>query len=363
MSDVIAHGTNCVKQVMCEICEDDGDRYIAHGYCKNCDNYLCEDCFNYHLKPKPARDHVLLMKDEMPDPGNRSSAATPVDACTELCERHPKEVAAFYCENHDEFFCNSCAATTHRKCDFLYVPDAAENFEQSAELRRAFADLQNIVKVCDENIERAKNNTNESDNQLLSTKKSIKNYIESAQKILQEKAEKVFAKMDEIHKENKMRMEDVTTTSITTKKQTHDLSTRLRQLSDKKQLCQLYTESKKGRKVITEMNTVVTNVGTRNKIQEQKCQIDKRLLQLVSSSSLFICIDPSDKKRLFPIYQGIVVKRRDAEEDDVPSDEAPDIPPPNYPPPAVPPRKCVEELRPSTTEEEECIYELIQNQD
>ncbi|KAL4230145.1 Transcription intermediary factor 1-alpha [Mactra antiquata] len=369
-----------VSRILCEICEIDEDQYLAFGYCKNCDNYLCEDCFKYHRKPKPARDHVLLNKDQMPQPAERTSAATREDVCTETCQRHENEIATFYCANHDEFFCNPCAATTHKKCDFLYIPDASKNFNESEEVKKAFNDLEEIEKACDKNTELARNNTNESDKQLNTTKKTIKNYLETIQKTLQDKADKVFTKMDEINSENETNMNNVLTDCDNTKKSSSEWSAKLKELVDNKQFCQLFIESKKAKKVIAALDASITNIQSENKIQEQKCQIDKRLMQLVTSSSLFICIDPNDKSRIFPIYQGVIVKKRESDNpNDVPDEVAPGIPPPDVPPPdvpppdmpppnvpppnlpPVPPRKNTGELSMSFSEEEENLYEAIDN--
>lgn len=355
----------------CEICSETGEEFIVHGYCTNCNEYMCKNCFDYHRKPKPTRNHILLLRNAMPKPTERPTSSVSPDVCNELCKKHPAEIAAFYCVTHDDFFCNSCAATTHKTCEFLYIPDAAKDFAESAELEKTFSDLNEISKVCEENVDRSEKNSAKSDNMLAVAKKNVETYIENVQQILSEKAEKAFAKMDEINNDNKDNMSNVSDTCKTTKSKSEELKQSLQKLLDKKQFCQLYTASKKATNAIRELEVTVTNAGNENKIQHYKCQCDKRLFQIATNSSIFICIDPNDKKRLFPLYQSVIVSEGSKVDSDVPVEQAPDVPQvqdvpePNFPPPVVPPRKFTmsESLVdiPISNVEEEPIYEFIED--
>lgn len=327
------------SEFYCEVCSETGEEFIVYGYCTNCNEYLCRDCFEYHRKPKSTRHHVLLLKDAMPSPSERPTATPSADICTELCKSHPSEIAVFYCETHDDFFCNSCAATTHRACVFLYIPDAAKGFDQSQELKKTFNDLNAISTLCEENIDLAAKNSAKSDNQLTAAKKSVDTYIENVKKVLAGKAETIFTKMDEINDENKQIMAVVSDTSKSTKAEAETLKETLQGLCEKKLFCQLFTEAKKATNVISELDLTITSAGSDNIIQEFKCQCDRRLFELVTNSSLFICIDPNDKKRLFPIYQSVMVTRASKAENDVPTESAPGVPEPDFPPPTIPPRK------------------------
>lgn len=349
----------------CEVCSETGEDFLVYGYCTNCNEYLCRNCFDYHRKPKKTRHHVLLEKDAMPKPAERPVAPGP-DECVELCNKHPVEIAVFYCNNHDEFFCNSCAATTHRTCEFLYIPDAAKGFVESQELEKTFASLCVIAKLCEENIDLAAKNSVKSENQLSAAKKNVESYMENVKKVFAAKAEKIFAKMEEINNENKLNMTTVSNTSKSTKANAEVLKENLQRLCDKKQFCQLYTETKKAAKTIGELDLTITDVGNENAIQEFKCQCDKRLHQFVTNSSLFICIDPNDKKRLFPIYQPVMVTHASKTNNDVPGEQAPEVPEPNFPPPMIPPRKgtnsdSLTDMQSYADDDNDPIYEFIED--
>ena len=367
----VVNGSSDDGELYCEICADTGGEFIVHGYCTNCNEYMCKNCFDYHRKPKPTRNHVLLLRNAMPKPTERPISAPQPDMCTELCKKHPSEIAAFYCQTHDDFFCNSCAATTHRTCEFLYIPDAAKDFAKSTELEKTFSDLNAISKSCEENSDRSEKNSAKSDNMLSAAKKNVETYIENVQRMLREKAEKIYTKMDEINNDNKENMTNVSDTCKTTRSKSEELKQNLQNLQDKKLFCQLYTESKKASNAIRELDLIVTNAGNENKIQDYKCQCDKRLFQLATNSSIFICIDPNDKKRLFPLYQSVIVSEGSRIDNDVPTEQAPDIPEildvpePNFPPPVIPPRRFTESESsvetPVAQIEDEPIYEFIED--
>ena len=53
----------------CDPCSEiDADATVhAVGYCIDCRDYLCTDCFTFHLRVKPCRNHTLRDKDQMPE--------------------------------------------------------------------------------------------------------------------------------------------------------------------------------------------------------------------------------------------------------------------------------------------------------
>ena len=53
-------GSDQVPENLCDPCHDiHGDVKPVAGYCLNCDEGLCKECYNFHLRRKQFRNHKL----------------------------------------------------------------------------------------------------------------------------------------------------------------------------------------------------------------------------------------------------------------------------------------------------------------
>ncbi|XP_053386654.1 uncharacterized protein LOC128550838 [Mercenaria mercenaria] len=84
----------------CDPCNTVGDHVEAQGYCTNCEEYLCGTCFRSHSRSKASRHHTLLDKDAMP-----RITAKNCDPCKTAGDEIE---AAGYCKDCDEYLCDSC---------------------------------------------------------------------------------------------------------------------------------------------------------------------------------------------------------------------------------------------------------------
>ncbi|XP_045179869.2 uncharacterized protein LOC123539370 [Mercenaria mercenaria] len=84
----------------CDPCKTVGDHVEAQGYCTNCEEYLCGTCFRSHSRSKASKHHTLLDKDAMP-----KMTAKICDPCKTAGD---EVEAAGYCKDCDEYLCDSC---------------------------------------------------------------------------------------------------------------------------------------------------------------------------------------------------------------------------------------------------------------
>ena len=82
----IDRGSDNIPEYFCEPCHElkDEIKSIA-GHCVDCGKNLCVECFNYHLGPKPFRDHKLVDKSAKPktQPKPPKSLKNMSDLCSE----------------------------------------------------------------------------------------------------------------------------------------------------------------------------------------------------------------------------------------------------------------------------------------
>ena len=111
----------------CNFCEREGNIKEAKGYCSDCKEYLCAECFSIHRGPKASRHHTLLDQQRMPkyqqqnrDTDSLSSTLKGgsdyvYDYCCGSCEGTGlQKEAVGYCSDCREYLCKHCF-DHHRK--------------------------------------------------------------------------------------------------------------------------------------------------------------------------------------------------------------------------------------------------------
>ncbi|XP_053389581.1 uncharacterized protein LOC128552557 [Mercenaria mercenaria] len=123
-----------IKDIFCEPCVGDGKQIEAEGFCVDCSEYLCGQCYNSHGRFKAFKHHVLQDKKNMPV----DVASTGVlDVCVEKCSKHPTKITEYFCRSCDTLGCSACITTNHRQCQTVdHVPDIVIDLENNEEFKK-----------------------------------------------------------------------------------------------------------------------------------------------------------------------------------------------------------------------------------
>ena len=110
----------------CEPCEESrGKNVMVKCFCRDCNQYLCTDCYTTHKSLRYSRSHVIQSGDDMP----KSMAAKPPKYDT--CDNHPKHLKDQFCCNHGILVCSACCSTSHSMCDTKTTADTCQYVQQS----------------------------------------------------------------------------------------------------------------------------------------------------------------------------------------------------------------------------------------
>ena len=110
----------------CEPCEESrGKNVMVKCFCRDCDQYLCTDCYTTHKSLRYSRSHVIQSGDDMP----KSMADKPPKYDT--CDNHPKHLKDQFCCNHGILVCSACCSTSHSMCDTKTTADTCQYVQQS----------------------------------------------------------------------------------------------------------------------------------------------------------------------------------------------------------------------------------------
>ena len=147
----IDKGSENLPDNFCEPCyELNNELKPVEGYCIDCGESLCLECFNYHLRPKPFRNHKLVDKS-----AKSQTQPKPAKRClkTEACSVHGATIQSF-CTSHSQLCCKVCHAMNHNTCDVQEISNLAQNIGNSQELETLNKKLRTIKKGFEENLQK-----------------------------------------------------------------------------------------------------------------------------------------------------------------------------------------------------------------
>ena len=103
-------------ETQCGNCEDDK----ATGYCRDCGDFLCDDCQAAHRKTKLTKYHQLLTLRELE---TQAASLVPPKKDAPRCSKHTNKKLKIYCETCKELICNDCTIRLHRDHNYDLLAD------------------------------------------------------------------------------------------------------------------------------------------------------------------------------------------------------------------------------------------------
>lgn len=148
------------NNINCGPCyREDGPENVAVGYCKDCKEHLCKECFGSHRKPKPCRNHCIVPLNEASNISN-NTRERPNDLKDETCSKHFGLKTEVFCVVHNDVICVYCFYKEHSACQNVHLTDIKHDFLYSEEVEKCLKRLQEttdnaeLIKLqVDENIQ------------------------------------------------------------------------------------------------------------------------------------------------------------------------------------------------------------------
>ncbi|XP_060563905.1 uncharacterized protein LOC132723241 [Ruditapes philippinarum] len=289
LSSTLSQGGAEDFDIFCEICDQDDIRLPAFGYCVDCEEHLCQTCFNTHRKPKPLRHHQLLDKDHMPHTQNLSKSIKSTlgkrnGDLSKPCTKHTKEVIKFYCHDHNTLICSVCVTLEHptTSCHVDYISDISGQILNSMEFKETLKDIYKLTDKCCQITKDMKQRVAKSKTSLEDAIVEIENFRKEINKRLDELEKEVKNIATKIqHNNNKMlkTTETVCNDINTSLKASADT---LKHLNTNKKTDQLFSELKIAQQLILHNENITKQLPTINDVNEYTFEPNpaiKKLLQ------------------------------------------------------------------------------------
>ena len=103
-------------ETICGSCEDGK----ATGYCRDCGQFVCDDCQAAHRKIKILKTHKIITLDEVQA---QATNLIPPKRLISYCPRHPESVLKIFCETCSVLICNDCTIRLHKDHNYDLVGD------------------------------------------------------------------------------------------------------------------------------------------------------------------------------------------------------------------------------------------------
>ncbi|XP_053392674.1 transcription intermediary factor 1-alpha-like [Mercenaria mercenaria] len=269
LSSTLSPGSEEDFEVFCQPCDRDDLRLPAAGYCVDCQEHLCDSCFNTHRRPKLLRHHKLLDKDNMPHTQNLSTmySSTTVeqpDDLTSPCSKHTKEMIKFYCHDHKALLCSVCVTLDHTRtsCQVDYIPDISGHTIDSTEFKDTLKELDKITEKCQKITAGLKQMVAKSNTSLRDVLAEITKFREEINRKLDELEKEASDAANALKRENETRLKTTEETCDSMIKSLKASSDMIKHLNKTKKADRLFTELKNAEQLLQDNEERISQLKT-----------------------------------------------------------------------------------------------------
>ena len=191
-----------IMETICDPCSEKNKRLVAEKYCSDCEEKLCTECAEWHMRCKAFKSHHVI---DLSSVGSRIPPSSKIN-----CEIHTDVQIDYFCSQHDVVCCRTCLSDSHRSCEsVLPLDSASKDVKNSSLLSDTLEEqdymtetLQKIEENRDENQKLLKQKKSLIIKQISAAKSKVLKYLDDIEERLITEVESVQGKNEEkINKE------------------------------------------------------------------------------------------------------------------------------------------------------------------
>ena len=195
------------KKIICNICEEGGQSVKADQFCVSCEQYLCEECKQYHSRVRATKSHQVIGNDEIPSWTSLTLGSDAIE--TPLCKDHEQKLT-YFCVGHMTELCQSCRLMDHKNCvQVIEFDKALYDVFSEGHSKNILKSMKDIV----DNFSKCKSIAQSNRDKLFKSKQSAIENVKQARKIIESHLDKIeaadHAEIDRICKIEMKRVEDI----------------------------------------------------------------------------------------------------------------------------------------------------------
>ncbi|KAL3870501.1 hypothetical protein ACJMK2_038556 [Sinanodonta woodiana] len=183
----------------CDPCmSTDNNNIPATGFCATCNESLCPDCIKAHKKNTLLKAHIIVGLDDV----SKNPQMAVMMSSKMNCTVHLNKEIEFYCKDHYELSCNTCAFLFHRGCaNILELKVHAQRIIQDHtpadvidKMKSLESHLGRVMKANEANLE-------DMDKQVNQLPKQIRGLRQKLDKVFEDLEYKLWMRGEKLHRE------------------------------------------------------------------------------------------------------------------------------------------------------------------
>ncbi|KAL4216740.1 hypothetical protein ACF0H5_024463 [Mactra antiquata] len=286
MSRTLASGSDAQYELVCIPCHSKHFDKPAHGYCIDCSEHLCSECFKYHTIPKPIRHHRLLDSNSMPQTQNLNDNSTAVDNLTTPCKDHTGKILKLYCNDHNMLLCTICVALKHSKsCNVEYIPDISKKMLKSDVLHDIIERTEEVMNRCDSIKKQAHGNANKSSSSLRKALADVQKCRSDINRRLNELEAELTKTIDAAIQQNGKGVDSIETICDDIKKDVQLKNESLTHLNETKQANNLFVHMHETAKLLDSHEENILAIEEEDRPEEYQFVPNKTLQDLLQQNN------------------------------------------------------------------------------
>jgi hypothetical protein len=246
-------------EAICDPCSEKNKTFIAEKYCSDCEEKLCTECAEWHLRCKAFKSHHVI---DLSSIGARIPPTSKIN-----CEIHPDVPIDYFCSQHDVVCCRACIPDSHSSCKAVIPLDfASKDVKNSSLLSDTLKELDNMTETLE------KMSVNRDDNRKLLTQKRsliIKQISQVKSKLvkhLDDREERLITEVASVQEKNEEKI----------KREKDEMSQLTSVLKENKQELEFFKGHGSNNQLFLVLRKQITNIQkTDNKIHDMTSAINE----------------------------------------------------------------------------------------
>jgi hypothetical protein len=289
-------------EIICDPCSEKNKRLVAEKYCSDCEEKLCTECAEWHMRCGEFRSHHVI---DLSSVGSRIPPSSKIN-----CEIHTDVQIDYFCSQHDVVCCRACLSDSHRSCEtVLPLDSASKDVKNSSLLSDTLEELDNMTELL------SKMSENRDDNRkLLKQKKSliIKQMRAAKSKVLKyldDIEERLITEVGFVQEKNEEKIN----------REKHEICQLTSILKDNKQELQFLKDHGSNNQLFLTLRKQITNIQkTENKIHDMTSAINEIDMEFeeIKNVNIETIGSLSQITRPYPIkYKSMKVQHQQVQQD------------------------------------------------
>ena len=174
-----ASGMSTREVVDCDVCLVGKQcKVAASSFCMECEENMCDQCYNIHKSMKMTMNHQLSPLGEV-----SSTKAMKKTAKRNFCDKHPREEIKFFCHECEISFCTTCSIAKHNKHDCCEIGEIADDYKNrfkvhSGDVNKLLTKIKERSGKMNTQLESFSADINSTEQNIVETSEAIKQMVD-----------------------------------------------------------------------------------------------------------------------------------------------------------------------------------------